>query len=350
MTLNQILGYRAIIESFGTYGSGCGQDADFVLFDQWLSSPMCGANANRQVFIADGDQAGSAFLNWPDGATFMNNDLGAALLCDSFNGNTQDPDCLPVETAYCVRYLAAPGGVFGTEHDIDAYGNGCPDQFSFNVYSPMGTGVGNRSYAADGGGGKQMSYAQIVNESLGGGGNYRSILNGVSAHHLTLRNPTGAPDFCPRDTPSIIVSIISEFGMAMRWGFGVSDNTSIPKQVLALDLATCEGTGISPSGIEDGAGARPFVNRLYANAPNPFNPRTTLKYSLAREGPAQIVIYDVDGRRVRTLVDESRLTAGPHEAVWDGMNDRGARVGSGIYWAQMKSGSFTSNRKMVVLK
>jgi flagellar hook assembly protein FlgD len=63
----------------------------------------------------------------------------------------------------------------------------------------------------------------------------------------------------------------------------------------------------------------------------------------------QIVIYDVSGRQVRKLVDETK-DAGPNFAVWDGTNDDNHRVGSGVYWSQMKVGSFISNKKMVVLK
>jgi hypothetical protein len=348
MTLKQILGYRAIIVETGVNESGSMAENDFHLFDQWLTSSLCNANVNRQVFVMDGDGTGVVMNNWVYGSSFMTNDLGAALLCNAFNGATTDHNCSPEEHAYCVRYLGAPGGVFGAPVDVDAYGNWCPNKYYFNVFNTIGSGIGNRTYAADGGGGKTANYAQIVNENLSAGANYRTVLNGTSLYHLTLRNGSG-PDPCPRDNPSIIGAVTSELGAALRWSFGVGDNASIPKLTDAHQLAACEGTWNLPSDVDAGGG-NPFVNRLYMNAPNPFNPRTTVKYSLAAIGPVRIVIYDVEGRLVRTLVDSPKMPAGLHDAVWEGTNDRGAHVGSGVYWAQMRAGSFTSNRKMIVIK
>jgi hypothetical protein len=193
-----------------------------------------------------------------------------------------------------------------------------------------------------------MSYAQVVNENLGSEANYRSVLSGVSFSHLTRRDATG-PDHCPRDNPSIISAEISELGAALRWGFGVSDNAAIPRLTSAKQLAACEGTWTLPSEVETAEGGL-AVNRLYPNVPNPFNPRTAIQYSLAQNGSVRIELFDIEGRLVRTLVDRAKETAGMHSVVWDGTNDQGRRVGSGIYWAQMRAGSFTSNRKLVVLK
>jgi hypothetical protein len=348
MTLNQIIGYRSIIVSNGTFGSGSMEDIDFALFDDWLTSSHCNGNANRQVFMMDGDQTASLLNNWPLGTTFMTNVLGASLLCDAFNGDSNDPACAPPEEASCVRYLAAPGGAFGAPADVDAYGNWCPQRYGYNVLNAIGTGIGNRYFRADGGGEKEASYAEVVNEDLSAGANYRTIMTSAALSHLTLRDLNG-PDRCPTDAPSIFGAIASELGAALRWGFGVADNASIPKLVDAKQLSTCEGTWSLPTDV-DAAESAPLVNRLYANAPNPFNPRTTIKYSLASSAPVRIDIYDVDGRHVRTLVDSPRAAAGRYEAVWDGTNDRGRVAASGIYWARMKAGSFTSNRKMLLLE
>jgi flagellar hook assembly protein FlgD len=61
------------------------------------------------------------------------------------------------------------------------------------------------------------------------------------------------------------------------------------------------------------------------------------------------LIYDVNGRQVRTLVNGT-MDAGTHQVVWDGTNDDGHKVGSGVYWSQMKAGSYVSSKKMVILK
>ncbi|MBN1827298.1 MAG: hypothetical protein JW958_13650 [Candidatus Eisenbacteria bacterium] len=92
-----------------------------------------------------------------------------------------------------------------------------------------------------------------------------------------------------------------------------------------------------------------FRNALLPNAPNPFNPATTIRYETAEAGPVEIVVYGVGGRAVRTLIRET-LGPGPHETVWDGTDDRGAPVGSGVYFCALRIGATNQVRKMVLVK
>jgi hypothetical protein len=92
---------------------------------------------------------------------------------------------------------------------------------------------------------------------------------------------------------------------------------------------------------------------LGQNRPNPFNPVTTIEYWVA-EGAAgksavSVVIYDVRGARVRTLVDEAQA-AGRYAVEWDGRDERGSPVGSGVYFYRMTAGRFSDVRRMVLLK
>lgn len=349
MTLQQILGYRTILVNTGSYTSGAMDDEDFALFDQWLVTPLCESNVNRQAFLMNGDGVGQVLENFPStGVPLMRNTLGAALFCDAFNGASSDPDCGPIDTSYCVRLLPPDAAVFGSTEAIDAFGNGCPSLYGFNVLSPNGTGVGNRGYWSEEGP-KQMDFSQIANEDLSTGANYRTVLDGVSWHHMTLRNSGGqGSDRCPRDLPSVSGAIAAEMGSALRWAYDAQTNNGIPKLTSAEVLATCQSTWtLGGAGAEDAADVR--VNRLWQNDPNPFNPRTTIKYSLARSGAVKILVYDVSGRLVRTLID-AKEEAGAHAAVWDGTNDRGDKAGSGVYWVQMRVADFVSNKKMVILK
>jgi hypothetical protein len=92
-----------------------------------------------------------------------------------------------------------------------------------------------------------------------------------------------------------------------------------------------------------------YVNSLSQNFPNPFNPRTSVSFSLAEKGPVTITVYDVDGRRVRVLVDEVR-EAGPHTIVWDGKNDAGQALASGVYFMRYRAGADSFWKKAALLR
>jgi hypothetical protein len=95
--------------------------------------------------------------------------------------------------------------------------------------------------------------------------------------------------------------------------------------------------------------ARVYHNRLEQNFPNPFNPSTTIAFSLKDAANVDLTIYDVAGRRVRNLVDERR-DRGVYKIAWDGYNDSGSRVASGVYFYKMIAGSFTDTKKLTILK
>jgi hypothetical protein len=93
----------------------------------------------------------------------------------------------------------------------------------------------------------------------------------------------------------------------------------------------------------------PTAFRLVGNSPNPFNPVTSVVYDVPRESEVSIRVYDVSGREVCTLV-HGVVEPGVHEVVWDGRNDRGEYVGSGVYFCTMEAGSFHESSKMTLLK
>lgn len=83
--------------------------------------------------------------------------------------------------------------------------------------------------------------------------------------------------------------------------------------------------------------------------PNPFNPSTTLSFELAAAGRARLVLFDLQGRRVRTLVD-GELPAGPHACVWDGRDDAGRAATSGVYLARLTAGDQVRRVRLTLLK
>jgi len=85
------------------------------------------------------------------------------------------------------------------------------------------------------------------------------------------------------------------------------------------------------------------------NYPNPFNPQTEIKFSLPQNSKVKLEIFNVLRQKVKTLIDQD-MPAGNHIVVWDGKNDCGEEVASGIYFYWIKAGSFTKSAKMSLLK
>jgi hypothetical protein len=92
-----------------------------------------------------------------------------------------------------------------------------------------------------------------------------------------------------------------------------------------------------------------YVNVLHQNVPNPFNPTTTIRYELGARTTVTLAVYDVSGRLIKRL-ENSVLPAGAHETVWNGSNERGDRVSSGIYFYKLSTPTFTQTKKMILLK
>jgi hypothetical protein len=93
----------------------------------------------------------------------------------------------------------------------------------------------------------------------------------------------------------------------------------------------------------------PVITELRSNYPNPFNPVTTIRFSIENVRNVNIDVYNVRGQRVRTLVNGVFAT-GSHVVVWNGTDDNGYAVSSGIYFYRMTAGEYSAVRKMILLK
>jgi hypothetical protein len=91
------------------------------------------------------------------------------------------------------------------------------------------------------------------------------------------------------------------------------------------------------------------VFALEQNHPNPFNPETTIRFTLSEKGLTTIRVYDVAGRWVQTICSKE-MPSGKHSVVWDGTNHKGEAVASGVYFYSLSAGRQTATRKMVVLR
>ncbi|MFH0881981.1 MAG: T9SS type A sorting domain-containing protein, partial [bacterium] len=88
---------------------------------------------------------------------------------------------------------------------------------------------------------------------------------------------------------------------------------------------------------------------LYPNYPNPFNPDTQIRFELPESVPVKLVIYNVLGQQVRSLVNR-RMQPGSHTVMFDGRSNDGIPLASGVYFYRLEAGRFVKNRKMVLLK
>jgi hypothetical protein len=88
---------------------------------------------------------------------------------------------------------------------------------------------------------------------------------------------------------------------------------------------------------------------VHQNYPNPFNPVTTIRYDLPEQSTVKLVIYDITGRAVRTLVDEAQ-EPGYKTVIWNSRNNEGISVGAGLYIYRIEAGKYQRSRKMILLK
>jgi hypothetical protein len=93
-----------------------------------------------------------------------------------------------------------------------------------------------------------------------------------------------------------------------------------------------------------------FANALAQNVPNPFNPSTRIEFTVKERSPVTLRIYNVRGQRVKTLVDDVRVPGITHRVTWDGRNDAGERVASGVYFYRISTKEFVKTRKMVLIE
>jgi hypothetical protein len=110
------------------------------------------------------------------------------------------------------------------------------------------------------------------------------------------------------------------------------------------------GGSLNVSSVEDDGAVVSAPFALFQNAPNPFNPRTTIEFNVPTAAqPVSLRIYDLRGRAVRTLV-EGTVSAGRHRVVWDGRDNRDNPLASGIYTYALTRGGERLTRKMLLVR
>lgn len=115
----------------------------------------------------------------------------------------------------------------------------------------------------------------------------------------------------------------------------------------AFPLLIQSATGVGD--VDDAIPVIPLANELGRNEPNPFNPTTAIRFALRSPGAVRLRVFDVSGRLVRTLIDESK-PAGNHSAHWDGRTEMGAESASGLYFYRIDAESWSDTRRMILIR
>ena len=126
-------------------------------------------------------------------------------------------------------------------------------------------------------------------------------------------------------------------------------NSDLTFEIVNAMVDDLDGVAMATNLAEYTARALPTVYALSQNYPNPFNPTTTIDYSIPKSGNVELVIFNMAGQKVRTLVN-SRQDAAFYKVVWDGRNDNGESVASGLYFYRIVSGNFSKIDKMTLIK
>ena len=210
--------------------------------------------------------------------------------------------------------IGLPGSFF--DHPLDgvdtlvAFGGGCSGVNDFDVLEATGSAILQMAYSGNPSHGAVVS--QVTQNSAGD--TARVVLSGFSFHEIR--------DYRSGSPPARAIHLAS----ILRW--------------LEND-------------IEDPVGAGPIslhTNSLNQNYPNPFNPTTTIRYSIEKPAHVSLKIYNVAGQLVKTLVDGFQSPGKVEPLTWDGMNDKGQGVSSGVYFYRMVTKNFARTRKMVLLQ
>lgn len=132
--------------------------------------------------------------------------------------------------------------------------------------------------------------------------------------------------------------------------YTIGDEIKIESPGRSVQFVLIEGGDNFISATDDETSGLPTHVILQKNYPNPFNPSTEISYSIPRKMQVTIQVYNMLGQVVKTLVDNSTQTTGDYKIRWNGTDNSGAKVGSGVYFCVLKTKTETESQKMILLK
>ncbi|MCK5620433.1 MAG: T9SS type A sorting domain-containing protein, partial [Candidatus Krumholzibacteria bacterium] len=212
------------------------------------------------------------------------------------------------------QVIALPGSFF--DHPsvgpdtLIAFGGGCSGVNDFDVLEATGSAILQMAYSGN------PSHGAVVSQTTQNAvsDTARVVLSGFSFHEIR--------DYRSGSPPARAIHLAA----ILRW----------------LENDIDDPVGAGPMS--------PHTNSLGQNYPNPFNPTNTIRYSIDKPAHVSLKIYNVAGQLVKTLVDGFQSPGKVEPLTWDGMNDKGQRVSSGVYFYRMVTKNFARTRKMVLLQ
>jgi hypothetical protein len=310
--------------TFTFFGGQPSQDQQTL--ETWLSG--CTPGNNRLLVVEGIGWASDTDVNTVHGPDFLA-DRGVAVLSEDYAQGLANNDL-----RRCARLA---GTALAPTFEGEVFGSGCPDALRIDVLAATGEGEA------------------VVNfvESLEDG------FDPVNCNDDENR-PTWHAVVREQDPDQTCAhSVALSFSFAELYPLNCVDQCLFDDFVingtnaeLVIDLFQWAGKPINPTPIGIGEQASPrHVNALYQSQPNPANPTATIRYRIAARGRVTLQLYDTTGRLVRTLVDEVQEPEFEgFEVVWDGRDDTGKRVSSGVFFYQLQAPGYTSSRKLVILK
>jgi len=174
-------------------------------------------------------------------------------------------------------------------------------------------------------------------------------ISSVNQYDWSITDATGSEAMIDDDMANMAADNFMsdlEEGQELNYVMGIFNYSFGTYKLQIRDLADLGET----TGIDSDVSVNPYEYALLDNFPNPFNPETQIRFTLGGEDNVKLVIYDIMGRQVKTLIDGQYYQPGFHVVNWNGTDNLGQKVASGMYIYRIKAGNFISDKKMILVK